>query len=646
MPKADVSAASLHRGLVRYFRILQRHLGRRTYLVFVLAFLTVTTESLGIALLLPLLALLDSAPTEGAEQEESPTADATGATSGLEAHLHDVVAFLGVQDSVVGILTLMMGIFLLKGGLKFAEGAYVQHLVAALLAKLRLEVLGRCSSVDYRYFAENNSGHFINVIANECRRTASVFRKYVALVSAGVALATYFAFAFLISWTFSAMAAGAGMIVLILFRWLNRYVWRLSVRTSREHGALNHFLVQTLHAFKYLLATGGLSPLRRSVHSSVRKLSAYQRRKGMAEEFTKALQEPLGVAVLVAVVVVQIVVLAEPVGPILVSLVLIHRAIGKVVTLQSSWQKVMAYAGSVEVVEAELARLGERREESGARRIGPLAHGIELDGVWVSYDGGEDHVLRDLDLVIPANRTIALVGESGVGKSTLVDLLALLLRPERGRLLVDGVPHDQIEVTSWRRQIGYVPQDPIVFDDTVANNISVGSADGASTPADQRRVEEAAARACALEFIRRLPQGFETRLGERGVRLSAGQRQRLSIARELYKRPSLLILDEATSALDSESERYVKESVDRLHGRTTVVVVAHRLSTIRDVDRIHVLADGQIQEEGTYEELIGRQNGRFRNSAALQDIVQAGEGWGGAGAVKGPEPAEGASDDR
>ena len=617
MPTADISSASLHRGLIRYFRILQGHLGRRTYLVFVLAFLAVTTESLGIALLLPLLTLLDSASTNAATASEG--------TSGLEGHLHDAVGFLGVQDSVVGILVLIVGVFLLKGGLKFAEGAYVQHLGASLLANLRLEVFTRCSGADYRYFAGKNSGHFINVIANECRRMASVFRKYVALASAGIALVTYYGVAFLISWTFAAMAAVAGVGVIILFRWLNRYVWRLSVRTSREHGALNHFLVQTLHAFKYLLATGGLSPLRRSVHSSVRKLSAYQRRKGMAEEFTKAIREPLGVAVLVAVVVVQIVVLAEPVGPILVSLVLIHRAMGKVVTLQSSWQNVMAYAGSVEAVEEELSSLRERREESGSRMVGPLKHGIELDGVWASYDGGETPVLRDLDLVIPANQTIALVGESGVGKSTLVDLLALLLRPEQGCLSVDGVSHHQIEVTSWRRQIGYVPQEPIIFDDTVANNISLWSRDGVSDPAVKRRVEEAAARACALGFIRQLPQGFETRLGERGVRLSAGQRQRLSIARELYKRPSLLILDEATSALDSESERYVKESVDGLRGRTTVVVVAHRLSTIRDVDRIHVLADGHIQEEGTYEELTGRQNGRFRGSAVLQNLVQAGE---------------------
>lgn len=644
MQKADVSSASLHRGLVRYFRILQGHLGPRTYLVFVLAFLAVTTESLGIALLLPLLALLDPSGPEADGEGGGGNAAVPDAASGLEARVHDAVAFLGVEDSVVGILALMVGVFLLKGGLKFAEGAYVQHLGAHLLAKLRLDVLTRCSGMDYRYFAEKNSGHFINVITNECRRTASVFRKYVTLASTAVALVTYFIFAFLISWTFAAMAAVAGVVVLILFRWLNRYVWRLSVRTTREHGVLNHFLVQTLHAFKYLLATGGLSPLRRSVDSSVRKLSAYQRRKGIAEEFTKALKEPLGVAVLVAVVVVQIVVLAEPVGPILVSLVLIHRGIGKAVALQSSWQNVMAYAGSVEAVEEELAALNERREGSGSRRLGPLQHGIELEKVWVSYDGGETHVLRDVDLVIPANRTIALVGESGVGKSTLVDLLALLLRPERGRLLVDGVPHDRIEVTSWRRQIGYVPQEPIVFDDTVANNICLWRGDGASDPELRGRVEEAAAQACALEFIRRLPQGFETRLGERGVRLSAGQRQRLSIARELYKNPSLLILDEATSALDSESERYVKDSVDGLHGRTTVVVVAHRLSTIRDVDCIHVLDDGGIQEEGTYEELIGRQDGRLRRSATLQDLVRTGEERNGGGG--GIRAAEGARHDR
>ncbi|HYW34936.1 MAG TPA: ATP-binding cassette domain-containing protein, partial [Balneolaceae bacterium] len=228
--------------------------------------------------------------------------------------------------------------------------------------------------------------------------------------------------------------------------------------------------------------------------------------------------------------------------------------------------------------------------------------------------------IKNIDLTIPARSTVAFVGESGAGKSTLVDTLNLLLKPQKGRIRIDGTDSREVELHSWRRQIGYVSQETVVFDDTVANNISLWTGDYAKDKMFRGQVRDAAKKAHAHNFIMDLPGGYQTRVGDRGVRLSGGQRQRLFIARELFKRPNLLILDEATSALDTESERYIQESIDALKGEITVVIIAHRLSTIKNVDLVFVLDDGRLLEGGSYRALSMQRKSRFREMVEMQSL--------------------------
>ena len=299
---------------------------------------------------------------------------------------------------------------------------------------------------------------------------------------------------------------------------------------------------------------------------------------------------------------------------------MIYRTIGQLVTVQSNWQKTMQRIGSLELVEAEFERVASNQESGGPVVLGPLARGIELDGVSYGYQSGSQHALQEVTLTIPANRTIALVGESGAGKSTLVDLLTLTLRPTKGEMRIDGVPGPSVQLASWRQQIGYVSQETVVFDDTIANNICLWRGDYNSDREVRMSVEHAAGQACARGFIDELEHQFNTRVGDRGVRLSGGQRQRLFIARELYKNPRLLILDEATSALDSEAEVVIRESVDQLRGSMTIVIIAHRLSTIRNADYIYVIENGRIIEEGNYQQLTSAHHGAFNRMVALQTL--------------------------
>jgi ATP-binding cassette, subfamily B, bacterial MsbA len=258
----------------------------------------------------------------------------------------------------------------------------------------------------------------------------------------------------------------------------------------------------------------------------------------------------------------------------------------------------------------------EVREKPGAKRLAKFARAISFEHVAFAYENGEDSrdVLHDIDLEVQAGEVLAVVGSSGAGKSTLVHLIPRFFDVSGGRILIDG--HDVREVTlaSLRSQIGIVTQETVLFNDTVRNNIAYGQ-----PHVSQKQVEAAARAALAHEFIRGLPEGYETMIGERGVRLSGGERQRIAIARAILKNAPILILDEATSALDSESEALVQSALQNLMTGRTVLVIAHRLSTVRRADRIVVLESGTISDIGAHEELM-QKLGTYRRLYELQFV--------------------------
>ena len=243
------------------------------------------------------------------------------------------------------------------------------------------------------------------------------------------------------------------------------------------------------------------------------------------------------------------------------------------------------------------------RDRSQLRTVASLEGRVELRNVGFRY-GGPDAppILEQLNFAVEPGETIAIVGRSGSGKTTLVKLLAGLLEPTEGTIAFDGHDMRTLDYRTLRRQIGFVLQENYLFNDSIAGNIAFGAGD-----VDTDKLIAAAKAANAHEFIQRLPLGYDTRVGESGLRLSGGQQQRIAIARALYHQPPILLFDEATSALDAESERAVKQSLDDLLVGRTSFVIAHRLSTIRDADRILVLERGRLVEQGTHDELIARQ---------------------------------------
>jgi ABC-type multidrug transport system fused ATPase/permease subunit len=593
--------------ILRYVRIYRRYIGRRIYLVFALTVLMAFAQGLGFTMLLPLLRVSQS--TKNPEE-----------LSGAEQALYEVLAWMGIANSLVGVLALIVIIFLGKGALQFAQTSYIGYLQSDLLKQLKTQFFDAYNGMTYQYFMRQNAGHFINVINAQVRRFFRSFRQFAMALTKAVSGLSFFAFAFAISWRFALMVLVLGIGLLAVFQFLSAYTRALSRRVSSEMSRLNKLLVQSLQAFKYVVSTKQTDRLRVEVNDSIQQLTDDIFRQRMAGALTKSVRQPISVVIISSVILIQTFIFAQPLAPIFVAILLFHKGIQSIMALQNTWQRVMDRIGSVEVVHEEMQSVERHQENSGPRQVGSLTQSIKLRNVCFAYDDEDGDVLHDVNVAVPANQAIALVGESGAGKSTLVDMMTLLLKPRSGEVRIDGIPHGEVDLDSWRSQIGYVSQETVVFDDTVANNISLWRGDIEEDPSLRERVIHAAERAHADHFIRDLPNGYQTVVGDRGVRLSGGQRQRLFVTRELFKEPNLLLLDEATSDLDAASEQHIQKSIDTLKGEVTVVIIAHRLSTVKNADRIYVLDEGRVIEQGTYHELRSRENGEFREMLEMQSL--------------------------
>jgi len=590
-----------------YFSVYRRFIGRRVYIVFFLTAAVAFAEGLGITLLLP---LIESADAASSDRE----------ISGVAAGLNAMLEFVGIGSSMVGILLFIGVVFMGKGTLVFAESAYLSYLKARLMVEIKGKMFNAYSTMDYKYYIERNTGHFINVITGQIGNFINSFGSFKQFLSKVIMSVSYLLVAVVLAWKFALMALVLGVVILFLFRWLNEFVKDLSRKAAEEASELNKFLVQSLHGFKYLASTAEMSFLKKGVSGSIKKLSIYQYKKGVAGAFTSAIKEPVSVLFLLFIIIIQVTVFNAAVAPILVALILFHRGMQQMIGIQSQWQLTLDRAGSIEMVINEFESVSSEQEPNGTKPVERFSDRIKFDNVSFSYKEGDDDVLKEITIDIPVNKTVAFVGESGAGKSTLIDMLTLMLRPHKGEVYVDGIAGSEVEKKSWRSQIGYVSQETVVFDDTIANNINLWKGDYHNDSDVRRRVQEAARKAYAENFIEDLPNGFDTVVGDRGIRLSGGQRQRLFIARELFKNPNLLILDEATSALDSDSEKFIQKSIDNLKGSMTVVIIAHRLSTIKNSDKIYVMDHGRVVEDGSYQKLTNDTNGQFKKMVELQSL--------------------------
>lgn len=299
---------------------------------------------------------------------------------------------------------------------------------------------------------------------------------------------------------------------------------------------------------------------------------------------------------------------------IILSLLLFYRALSQLMVLQSFWQNFIQNIGSMYSISEISAEMQELKEPEGSVDFERINNGILFKDVEFSY--GDYKVLNGVNISIAKNKTIALVGQSGSGKTTLANMVAGLVLPKKGELLIDGIRIDKYRLNTFRDKVGYISQEPVIFNDNIYNNVTFWDETNEENLSRFRKVVELAS---LSEFIDSQPNKEFTILGDNGILISGGQKQRISIARELYKDAEILILDEATSALDSETERMIQENIESLHGKYTILIIAHRLSTIKNADVIYLIDKGRVEHSGDFNTLLQKSD-KFKRMVALQEF--------------------------
>ena len=591
--------------LFKYLKMFQRHLGWKIYLIYFLGLIAAVFEALGILLLLPLLESLDNINNLSSD-------------GFVNKAIISLINFLGMETNVKSILIFITLAFIIKGLITFLSLGYNSFLKGKLLFNLKKQLFDSYSNMKYSYYSKRDTGYFSNIINEQPIKGLEAFNQIIILGGHLVNSLVLLGLAFAITWIFGSMAAIAGIIMLFLFIRLNSFVRNLSRISATENGVLTKWLIQSLHGFKYLTATSQFYKLKPGVIESIKILTNNQVKTGCAAAFTQSLREPIAVIFIMVIISIQIFIFNEKLEPILVSVVLFYRALNSILAVQSSFQGTFQHIGSMELVDNEFKNQSLNKEISGKFKLKSFSKSIYFNDVSFGYD--EDKIiLKNLNFKIPYLKTVGFVGGSGSGKSTILDLISLINKPEDGKIYIDDIDSSKVNNASWRSQIGYVSQDTVIFDDTIANNICMWSGDFNKDEILKKKIINAAKQANILEFINDQEFGFNSIVGDRGVLISGGQKQRLFIARELFRNPKLLLLDEATSALDSESENHVQKSIDNLKGKITTIIVAHRLSTLKNVDEIFVVDKGQILEQGSFKQLL-QNSSHFQKIVKLQEV--------------------------
>ncbi|MCC5864954.1 MAG: ABC transporter ATP-binding protein [Wenzhouxiangella sp.] len=519
---------------------------------------------------------------------------ATGATedpSMPERVALEVVEALGLEPTTLSLLVLGVVMIAIKAMIVLLANRQVGYTVAHVATDLRLQLIQAVMNSRWRYYLAQPVGRLSNAVATEAHRASEGFFHGAVMATQTISALIYASLALLISWQASLIALAFGGALLGILHFLVRIAGRAGRDQTGLLKSLLSVMTDQLGAVKPLKAMAREQHVDRMLSSQTRDLKKALKSQVIAKAGLTALQEPL-LAILVGVgFFFFLVQMSLPMGTVMVMIFLIARSVNHLAKAQRALQHMAISESAYWSLRATTEEAEDQREPARGHLVPSLDKAIRFESVSFGY--GERPVIDQLSMTIPAGKLTVLCGPSGSGKTTLIDLVAALLHTDSGQILVDDQRLDEIDHHRWRRLIGYVPQDPLLVNDTVFHNLALG--DPTLTEDDARRALE---QADAWDFIAQLPQGMNTLLGERGGRLSGGQRQRLAIARALIHQPRLLILDEATSNLDSVSEAAVIETIQHLKDQLTLLAVSHDEGLVKAADQVIRIESGRRVEAG------------------------------------------------
>jgi ATP-binding cassette subfamily C protein len=562
------------------------------------------TQGAQLLLLIPLMQLV------GLEVQQ-------GSVGGLAEFVSTAFATIGLQPNLVTVLSIFVVFTTLLALITRWQVTFNFKLDQDFVASLRQRLYRAIANANWLTFTRSRSSDFTHALTTELDRVGAATNFLLRIVADAILVMVYVLLALRLSVTMTVLVFVAGLVLLLLLRKKAQAARWTGEDISLATNGLYSAAIEHLGGMKTVKSYSA-EDRNTSIFSNLANRVAQMQLNGVRNYAETAFWFTVGSSVILAVILyVSFKLLSIPAAGLLLLLFLFNRMIPLFRNIQQSYQEFLnalpAFSGVMEI-QARCEAAAEPGRKLAAEV--ELQCDVQLENVSFAYSGkGAIPAVRDLSLTIRSGETTAIVGPSGAGKSTVADLIMGLIVPDQGQMLVDETPLPPELIRSWRNQIGYVAQDTFLFNDTVRANLLWASPD-----ASDEEMDYALRLAAAGEFVSQLPNGMETVLGDRGVRLSGGERQRLALARALLRKPSLLILDEATSALDSENERRIQSAIEELHGQMTILMITHRLSTIRGADIIHVIEEGRLVESGDWDTLLGRKDGRFSALARAQSI--------------------------
>ena len=584
------------------FSFFYHYLGYRMFISIGLSIAVGVLDGLGIAMFLPLLQMVSE---EGISNPDS---------LGYMGFIVKAYNYMGIEFNLVAVLITMVVFFILKGIASYGKASYNVHLLELFSRILRVKTLTGLNGINFKTFVASDMGRIQNAMTGEVDRLVRAQVTYFGAMQQGVMVLVYAIFAFMTDYRFAIMVIIGGIAINIFYQLIYKKTKKISRELSYQYDVYEGKIIQHVKNFKYIKATGLLNYFGERLKTTILDIQTNRVKIGVLASFMSATREPILVIIVAIVIFIQTSYLSGELSTILLSLLFFYRALTSVTVLQNNWNQFLGVHGSIVNMQSFLKDLNKNKEPNGEETINHIEQGLQLNKISFKY--GNTEILKNLSLSIKRYQSIAFVGESGSGKTTLVNILAALLPVDSGEYLIDTIPIKNIDRSSYQKRIGYITQEPVVFDDTIYNNITLWAEENEE---NLKRFKMAIERSSLTTFLSDLESGKDTVLGHSGINLSGGQRQRLSIARELYKDIDILIMDEATSALDSETERSIQESIEALQGEYTLLIVAHRLSTIRNVDRVVFMEKGEIMAEGSFKELTQKYS-KFKKMVALQEL--------------------------
>ena len=556
------------------------------FVFFVLSILSFVFDGLSIGMLVPLLAVMQDVET-------------AGTLSGPIRWLAILPASVRAPWRIHALLGIIVGAVALKNGLALLGIRSGYRLGARMASELRKTMNRRCLAMDLEQFERLRPAEHLERALTHISELEVLARTAIEFVANVMTLAALGAVLFVLSWRLALLAvafAGLSMLVGLIYARRMTHVGALENLASR---AMTFSFTDMVNAFRLIRASSTEPRHAALIDHTVDAATTANYQRAIRSYAIHPITDIAATIALAAIVVAALWINGGDARLMLTRslpfLFVLLRIVPMLKILNGQKAMIAAWLPCLHSVADYMRADARPTIHDGREEFAGLRREIQLRGITYTYPGRPKPALSSIDLVIPVGKMTAIIGESGAGKSTLINLLLRLYEPQSGEITIDGRPLPNLRLESYHRRIGSVAQDTFLFHQTVRYNVGYGAAE----PPTEERVIEAAKRACIHNFIMELPDGYDTMVGDRGVRFSGGQRQRLALARAIVADPEILILDEATSSLDSETERAIQEALSAFGRGRTMIVIAHRHTTIRDADQVVVLKNGRVAEVRT-----------------------------------------------